>query len=173
MIDLDRAKAWIKKETADEDDLIGGLVNAAVATIEAQTGKFLSPRPFTQLVAGFPGVLPYAIKLSRGPVSEVGEIAYDPADGTAEATVADYRLVEGERAAVMPAFGESWPSTLDGGGTVRVTYIAGYDDGEADDLDQACLMLVAHWYQNREGGGDDIPKAVQALIGPYRPAGLA
>jgi hypothetical protein len=54
----------------DEDALIGGLVSAAVATIEAQTGKFMSVKDFTQELAGFPACAPYVIKLSRGPVTE-------------------------------------------------------------------------------------------------------
>jgi uncharacterized phiE125 gp8 family phage protein len=56
--------------------------------------------------------------------------------------------------------------------------MAGYEDGEAPDLDQAALMLVAHWYQNREAVSraarpPELPLAVSMLIAPYRPSGLA
>lgn len=187
MIDLAAAKAWIKKETDDDDALIGGLVSAAVATIEAQTGKFLSPKSFTQELKRFPCDYPYSIALNRGPVTAISSVKYDPADGSAEATisVSDYRLTEGYGAsfngALQPAYGESWPVPLDGTGVVRITGTAGYGEGEAPDLDQAALMLVAHWYQNREavvasGGAAsavELPLGVEMLIRPYRPAGLA
>jgi uncharacterized phiE125 gp8 family phage protein len=179
MIDVDAAKAWIKKETADEDALIGGLVSAAIATIEAQTGKNLSVKAFSQVLAGFPGCYPYTVALLRGPVATVDSIEYDPSDGTAAATVADFRLVEGRNPVLLPAYGQIWPLTLDGPGTVRISGTAGYADGEAPDLDQAALMLVAHWYQNREAvsvGNTlavELPLGVEMLVRPYRPSGLA
>lgn len=180
MIDVDAAKAWIKKETDDEDALISGLVSAAIATIEAQTGKNLSVKDFTQELAGFPGCYPYTVKLLRGPVVTIASIDYDPSDGTDPATVADFRLIEGKNAALLPAYGQMWPLTLDGPGTVRISGTAGYADGEAPDLDQAALMLVAHWYQNREAvsvlsgaAAVEVPLGVQMLIQPYRPTGLA
>jgi uncharacterized phiE125 gp8 family phage protein len=178
MIDLDAAKAWVKPDGDADDAVISGLVAAAIATIEAQTGKFMSEKDFTQELAGFPACSPYAIKLRRGPVTDVATIEYDPSDGTAALEVADFRLIEGVNAALMPAYGETWPATLDGPGTVRVTYSAGYAEGEAPELDQAALLLVAHWYLNREavvanGTPAVLPLAVEMLIRPYRPTGLA
>lgn len=183
MIDTAAAKAWLKVETNVDDALIAALVLTAIAHVEAVTGKFLSVKAFTQELARFPDSAPYAVKLMRGPVVTVSEIAYDPTDGAAEATIADFRLVEGNgrtsNGSLQPAYGETWPSTLDGLGTVRISGTAGYADSasEAPELDQACLMLVAHWYANREavagGALSEIPLGVQALIGPYRPVGLA
>jgi uncharacterized phiE125 gp8 family phage protein len=177
MIDTARAKAYLKVEHSVDDTLIGGLVSAAVSTIEAQIGKFLSSKPFTQTLAGFPCRAPYEIRLNRGPVSEVSAIEYDPSDGTAAIELTEFRLVEGERARLLPAFGEVWPATLDGSGTVRISGVAGYSDGEAPDLDQAALMLVAHWYENREAvsatAANEVPLGVKMLLQPHRPAGLA
>jgi uncharacterized phiE125 gp8 family phage protein len=182
MIDVDAAKAWIKKETADEDTLIEGLVNAAVATVEAQTGKNMSAKAFTQTLDRFPCDYPYSIRLRRGPVTEIASIEYDPSDGSDAATIGEYRLTEGFGAAfngaLQPAYGAVWPVPLDGSAVVRITGTAGYADGEAPDLDQAALMLVAHWYQNREAVNvgnltTEIPLAVQMLLQPYRPSGLA
>jgi uncharacterized phiE125 gp8 family phage protein len=54
-----------------------------------------------------------------------------------------------------------------------VTYVAGYGPYEApEELVQAQLLLIAHWYQNREavaeGTFNEIPLAVEALAGPFR-----
>ena len=178
MIDVAAAKAWMKVETAAEDALIGGLVNAAVATIEAQTGKFLSMKGFTQELARFPLCSPYLIRLSRGPVATIDAIEYDPADGSAAVEVDDFRLIEGLNGALLPAFGATWPSTLEGPAAVRISGTAGFGDDEAPELDQAALMLVAHWYQNRDAvsvgpAATELPLGVQMLIAPYRPKGLA
>lgn len=180
MIDVDAAKAWLRVLNDDEDALITGLVNAAIGSIERATGKFLEVRELTDVLAGFPAGSPFAIRLSRGPVTEITTIEYDPSDGTAAVEVDDFRLTEGVNGMLLPAYGESWPATLDGPGTVRVTYSAGYADGEAPELDQAALMLVAHWYQNREAvvtgptaAAVELPWAVGMMIGPYRPQGLA
>ena len=110
----------------------------------------------------------------------IDAIEYDPADGSAAVEVADFRLVEGINGALLPAFGESWPTTLEGPAAVRITGTAGYADGEAPELDQAALMLVAHWYVNREAVNSaasaaavELPLGVEMLIRPYRPSGLA
>lgn len=180
MIDVDAAKAWVKKETDDEDVLIAGLVSAAVATIEAQTGKNMSAKDFELSLAGFPRRAPFEIAFVRGPVTEISAIAYDPDDGSAEDTVDDFQLVEGYgrsfNGVVRPAFDAVWPTSVRGSGTVRISGTAGYAEDEAPELDQAALMLVAHWYHNREavsgGPANELPLAVRMLIRPYCPPGV-
>lgn len=177
MIDLAAAKKWLRVESLEEDALITGLVNASVRHIEAITGKFLSVKAFTQDLAGFPADGTGAIRLLKGPVITITGIQYDPPDGGAALAVADFRLAEGINATLLPAYGASWPTAIDGAGTVRISGTAGYAAGEAPELDQAALMLVAHWYANREAvsatAANELPIGVQAMIGPYRPVGLA
>jgi uncharacterized phiE125 gp8 family phage protein len=59
--------------------------------------------------------------------------------------------------------------------TLRVAYKAGYGDAAADvpqALRQAILLLVGHWFAQREAVAStqlhDVPFAVQALCNPYR-----
>ncbi|WII95002.1 head-tail connector protein [Moraxella haemolytica] len=48
----------------------------------------------------------------------------------------------------------------------------------SDDINQACLMLIAHWYANRETVGANMvniakmPYAVDFLLSPYRFMGV-
>lgn len=172
MIDTAKAKAWLKVEHDAEDDLIGALVSGAIGNVEAMTSKFLSPKAFTQELSGFPCRSPYAVRLVKGPVSAITSIFYDPADGGDEIELAEFRLVEGVNGSLQPAYGSLWPVTLDGAGTVRIIGTAGYADGEAPELDTAVLLLVAFWYQNREGM-NEVPAPVEALIRPFRPVGIA
>lgn len=180
MIDLAAAKQHLRVEDDSEDTLIGMYLASAVALVETLTGKLLAPKEFTQVAAGFPSDrAPYALKLYKGPVSAITSIEYDPGDGSAPAVLADFRLVEGVNAALLPAYGQSWPATLDGPGTVRVTGTAGYADGETPaELDQAVRMLVGHFYANREAVGgaassSELPLAVKSLISGYLPVGIA
>lgn len=80
-----------------------------------------------------------------------------------------------EPARITPVYGTYWPITaMYVPGNVRVTYVAGsYGDGvEVNTCPQvivlAILMLVAHWYQNREASAaqslSEIPLGVNALL---------
>jgi uncharacterized phiE125 gp8 family phage protein len=178
MIDLDTAKAHLKVEDSTEDTLIGAYLSAAKAFVESGTSKFFEPTAVVQVEDGFPrsssGDKP--IRLWTGPVDgAVVSIEYDDGNGDAQ-TLSSFRLVEGSNAKILPAYGETWPATIGGQATVRVTYLAGYADGEVPAaLDQAVLMLTAHYYANREAVNSgpaaaavELPLAVDMLLAPFR-----
>lgn len=175
MIDLTRAKQHLRVEASDEDTLIAGYLAAAISLVEVQTSKLLTQREVVQRLSGFPGA-DRPIRLWYGPVSgDVVTITYDDADGV-EQPLADFRLVEGSTPRLLPAYGELWPPAQSADGSVRVTYTAGYADVPAE-LDQAVLLLVGHFYLNREAvttgtNPAELPLAVEAMLRPYRPVGL-
>lgn len=176
MIDLATAKQHLRVETADEDALIGVYLGAAKAAVETSTSRILEARIVTQTVAGFAGA-DSPIRLWWGPVSGAVTIAYDDSNGVTQA-LADYRLVEGPSARVLPAYGEIWPVAQAGPGTVRLSYTAGYAVNEVPpELDQAVLLLTAHFYANREAvvagaGASEMPVGVEAILSRYRPVGI-
>lgn len=177
VISLAAAKAYLRVEHDDEDEVIGDLLAAAVGHVERVTGRNLSVKKERQDLAGWParGV----VKLFRGPVQEIVGVDYDPADGGLRAPLTSYRLAEGLDGALMPAFGRAFPSVLAGPGAVRIEYNAGYASGEEPPaLLQAVRMLTAHWYVNREAassgsGSSELPLAVKALMDPFCPVGIA
>jgi hypothetical protein len=191
-ISLATAKVAQRIDTDDEDALLSGLLRAAIGYVERATGKNLTAKIETQIGNGFPGgaycspsmvgngLGRQAIRLWKGPASEILSIKYDDSDG-AEQTLSSFRLVEGANAKLLPAFGASWPVTAIGSGTVRLTYIAGYDPAELPpELTHAALMLFGHWYANREAviasdraAAVELPLGVQALLEPYRAPGIA
>lgn len=71
--------------------------------------------------------------------------------------------------------GQIWPVNLRPRMAVKVTYKAGYGD-TADslpgELAQACLLLVSHFFDNRqpisEGAAIEAPLSVRALLDPYK-----
>jgi uncharacterized phiE125 gp8 family phage protein len=181
MIDLAAAKEHLRVDTDAEDSSIAIYLASAKAAVESATGKLLSQRIVAQSLAGFPcDPQRAAIRLWYGPVSgDVVAITYDDSDGIEQA-LADFRLVEGSTAKLLPAYGALWPSAQYADGSVRITYTAGYADEDVPgDLDQAVLMLVGHYYLNREAvnsgtsaGAVELPLGVEALVAPYRPVGI-
>lgn len=175
MLDLATAKAHLRIEAdeTDEDPLIEAYLAASIDQVEQAIGLNLSERAVRGTAPGFD---PAGVRLFRGPVQSIEGVEYDASDGTV-AQLEDYRLIEGS-ALLLPAFSASWPATMDGPGTVRVDYIAGYPEGELPaGLKQAVLMLMAHYFANREAAvtgtiATTIPIGVEMLLGPYRPIGL-
>jgi uncharacterized phiE125 gp8 family phage protein len=176
-VTLAEAKAAQKIETTVEDALLTAFLRGAVGAVERATGKFLSPRIVAQTIDGF-DACDRAIRLWNGPVTEILSIAYDDSDGV-EQELTSFRLVEGASARLLPAYGETWPVTASGPGTVRVSYAAGYAVGELPgELWQAAILLFGHFNQNREAVNignitSELPLGVEMMIRPYRPCGLA
>lgn len=94
-------------------------------------------------------------------------ITLDPSTYIVDATSKPGRIV--------PAQNMSWPEiSLYQPGSVKITYVAGsYGDGvEVNNIPQtivmAMLLLVSHWYKNREAVGaanlKNIPLGVDALL---------
>lgn len=175
-VGLARAKQHLRVEHDEEDELIGAYVSAAVDHVESVISKCLTPKVVRQVAAGFPGN--GRIRLYKGPVQEVLAVEYDDANG-APTALADFRLVEGSPAVLMPVVGEAFPATYGGPGTVRIDLLAGYQPGEMPRaIETAVLQLTAHYYANREAVvtgtiATEIPLGVQALLRPHRPVGLA
>ena len=69
----------------------------------------------------------------------------------------------------------AFPQTQVQGPNVSVTFVAGYASVPTP-IVQAMLLLIGHWYQNRETANANpvtsLPLAFEALITPYRRVGL-
>ena len=172
MVDLALAKAHLRAEGIAEDALIQAYLGAAAAHVEGVTGKLLTRREAVQPVAALAGYI--ALWWGPEPAFAAGQgIDYLDAAGAPQ-TVALPRLV-GDR--VYPPLLAGWPVTL-ARSPIAVSYTAGYGAGVGQtpvpaDLVQAQLMLVAHWYSNREAvnGGNivsEMPMAVEAICRRYR-----
>lgn len=118
------------------------------------------------------------ITLPLSPLQEVESITYIDTNGDEQelAEDDDYTIIESEPAQIIPAYGKCWPSTRCYPGAVKVTFKAGYGpDGDTipAPIKQAILLLIGHFYENREiivtgATVAQIPYAVDALLNPYR-----
>jgi uncharacterized phiE125 gp8 family phage protein len=163
MIDLALAKAQCRVTHNSEDTLIAQYIASAQAWVERYTGLLMVEDTVVDTFTAFGDYL----ELSRGPFVSLTSIAYVDTAGD-DQTVSAARVRDGK----IYAPDGGWP-TIGDYTTVTVTYVAGYGPYEApEELVQAQLLLIAHWYQNREavaeGTFNEIPLAVEALAGPFR-----
>jgi uncharacterized phiE125 gp8 family phage protein len=157
-----------------DDALLLGLGIAAQDFAETVTGRTLR-RSTWQMSDGAwprgPDILLYG-----PPVASITSLTYtDAALAVQIVDGASYRLVSG---ALVPALslkpGHAWPVGALGAEGWQVEYVAGYTEAASvlPEMRQALLMLVAHWYMNREAvvTGDsgmrvnELPVGLRALL---------
>jgi uncharacterized phiE125 gp8 family phage protein len=181
VVSLDEAKAQLRVDHDDDNDLIETLIEVATQHIDGSAGwlgRALISQTLELQLDRFPNcgvLLPYPPV--AGPVTSV---KYDDADGVEQtANSSSYRLVgPSGRPRFELEYGATWPSTRCQTAAVRIRYVAGY--GESGDdvpapIRHAILLMVSELYQNREITGDtgrdlarELPFAVTALLSPYR-----
>ena len=155
-----------------QDEVLRGFLRAAIAAIEARTGKVLIQREFSWSLNGWRDtageVLPVA------PVVSVAAVTLTDAAGTE--TVADsaaYRLERDTQRPRLRPVGSCLPK-VQTGGSVKIAFTAGMAadwGGLPADLGQAVLLLAAHYYEYRDEtalGAGCMPFGVTSLIQRYR-----
>ena len=96
-----------------------------------------------------------AIYLPRPPLQSVTSIVYTDSEGAHYTVDADSYIADtaSELGSIVLSYGASWPSvTLRPTAGVEITYVAGYGDAASvpQRAKQAILLLVGHWYEQRE-----------------------
>lgn len=162
--------ARIATDLTAEDALIDLLVKTARKKVEALTKRQLITATWRLTLDWFPS---WKIVLPRCPLAAITSIKYDDADDGTETTIdsADYRVqTDHEPGYVEPAYGESWPSTRDQAGAVRITYTAGYGSSGSsvpEDILTAIKFQVTEWIEKRIDQ-DEVSPAFVRLLEPYR-----
>lgn len=156
------------EESTVQDAVVRSFLHAAMAAIEARTGKALITRRFGLTLdfwreAG-------AQVLSVAPVAAIVSVTLIARDGSE--TLVDPSAYWLERDSMRPrlrATGSSLPR-VPANGSVAVAFDAGFGPGWANvpaDLQQAVLMLAAHYYEYRNDtalSGGCMPFGVSSLI---------
>lgn len=160
-------------EDALQDDILEALLRAALAAIEARTGKALLARKFVWSVTGWRDQSGQVLPLA--PVSEIDALRLMSRSG-AETVVdpSSYRLVQDMHRPLLQPTGSLLP-TISLGGMAEIELKAGFASdwaGIPPDLAQAVLLLAAHYYERRNDSDGEravqIPFGVNALIERYR-----
>jgi uncharacterized phiE125 gp8 family phage protein len=168
---LGEAKAYLRVEHDDDDDLIGALIASTRAEIEASTRRALVTQRWRVIRDAWPA--DQRIVLTPAPLRElVAARVYD------EASVAHALDVQAFVLDTSAAPGVIWfaPWAVASPGRalagIELDVECGYGDAASDvpaPLRQAIRILLAHRYENRglASVSDAGPASLAALIAPY------
>jgi uncharacterized phiE125 gp8 family phage protein len=159
-------------DTGLQDVVLESFLRAAMSAIEGRTGKILIERDFDWSLTAWRDYDRQALPVA--PVSAISEVVLIPASGP-EVVVAPalYKLVPDMQRPCLVALSGMLPS-VPVNGAVRVGFLAGFGPAWGNlpaDLQQAVLMLAAHYYEYRQDttlGAGCMPFGVTALIERYR-----
>jgi uncharacterized phiE125 gp8 family phage protein len=177
-VTLTEAKAHCRVDHTDDDTLIGLLISSATAHLDGYAGilgRALVTQTWRQDFGGFSDPLRLALR----PVASISSITYFDADNATQTLAGSvYGLFTDEFGAYVALKpDQSFPSAYSREDAVSVTYVAGVADSDVPaPIKHAILLLVGHWYANREAVLEsqmsELPMAVDALIRPYRRVGV-
>jgi len=176
-VTLEEAKLHLRVDGDEDDALITGLINGAVSHLDGYTGilgRCLVEQTWRMDFDAFARTMCLPI----GPVAEVVSVTWRDASGQISTVNDDnYGLLPGAGGRTSLRFrnGYALPTGLHEDGAVSVTFKAGYTEVPAA-LKVAILLMVGHWYANREtvaeGSFSEVPFAANALIEPFRRSGI-
>lgn len=171
-ITLEEAKLHLRVSHDEEDGLIEGLIRAATQHVDGWTGilgRAVMPQTWRQDFDSW-----RCLRLLLNPVREIESITYRDSGGDQQTLdPAAYVLrADGGGAYVDLAPGQSWPAVASRVDAISVTYEAGYDEAP-EPIRQAMLLLIEHWYDNRQAvivgtNAVEVPLAFGDLLAPYR-----
>ena len=158
-------------DDALQDVLLEGFLGAALAAIEARTGKILIQRNFGWTLTAWRNAERQPLPLA--PVTAIIGLFDVDAQGGETAVTQGWQLEMDDQRPALVATGSCLP-TIHSGHSLRIEMQAGYGPGWTDlpaDLRQAVMMLAADFYEHRSGGATGeqaIPFGVLSLIERYR-----
>ena len=159
-----------------QEPVLKSFLKAALAAIEARTGKALIARNFTWSVSRWRDARVEILPLA--PVRAIQSLEISDADGADFVLAADrYALEQDSQRPRVLARGAGF-APIPSGGKANIRFEAGYGadwNDLPDDLAQAVFLLAAHFYEYRDETSltrGCMPFGVQTLIERYRPLRL-
>lgn len=179
-VSLAEVKAFLKVDTADEDDLIQTLIAAGRVHMEAITRRAMIDQNWRLTLDDWPDG--NEVRLPLGPLDALVAVrVYDPDGAATVLTLAQFLADIGSTPGriVLPPTIEGEPVRRDAL-AIEIDYTAGYGAAASnvpEALRQAMLALVAHWFEHRDavlmaGTGAIVPVSFDKLIAPYRVVSL-
>jgi uncharacterized phiE125 gp8 family phage protein len=163
-----------KSGEAAEDALLTSLITVAREYCEGYLWRALA----TQTIEAYPARFPCCncIELPRPPLQSVTSIQYKDSSGT-ETTMTegtDYIVdADSNVGRIVLPNGKLWPVASYPVNPIKIVYVAGYckENPIPISIKQAMLLLIGHWYANREavgavGGAVDF--SVKSLLCAYK-----
>lgn len=169
-ITLTEAKLHARIDGDIEDGLVLNMITAAREYCENYTGRSFASKTLEYYLDSFPLG---EISLPRRPVTSVSSISYKDYEGTETTLTAntDY-IVNVDSGKIALPYGKSWPTfTPYPLNPIKITYLTGDAGAFPGPVKTAMLLLIGHWYANREAGGSvssEVVFSVRSLLDQYR-----
>lgn len=155
-----------------QNEVISGFLRAAIAAIEARTGKALIMRNFSWTLTQWRNL--DAQPLPVAPIAALTRLVIVARDGSeTEIAPNSYWLERDSQQPRLRSTNASLP-TIPPGGSALIEFEAGYGPAWSNlpaDLQQAVLLLAAHYYEYRHDmslSDGCMPFGVSSLIERYR-----
>lgn len=172
---LEEAKLHLRLGSdTTEDSLVSMLIGAAREYCESWTGRAFATQTIEAYLDAFP--TENYIELPKPPMQSVTSVIYKDSAGTSTTMTATTQYIadtESPIGRIVLPYNASWPSFVAYPvNPIKIKYVAGYTV-IPESLKQAMLLLIGHWYANREtvlvgSVSKEIEFAVKALMSMYR-----
>lgn len=179
VVTLEEAKAHLRVDTDDDDDLIEALISAAIAYVEKTNSIALTSQEWDLFLDAFPDG--EEIEIPLPPLIEVDGVFYQDNAGSEQEWSADNYVVDNAASpGRLKLLNGGWPSARDAANAIRIRFRAGYVEvGSSPEapavpapIKQGILLLIGTMYENRETivigqTAVELPWAAQQLLKPY------
>jgi uncharacterized phiE125 gp8 family phage protein len=176
-VTLAEAKAFLRVDTPDEDQMILSFLAAARLMVEAHAGRVLISQTWRLVLDRWP--VDGTLRLPLSPLISISAARVYDANGIAQAVSVGALLaqVASDPANIQIVLPVPQPGRVSGG--IEIDVVVGYGASAAqvpESLKQAVLRLAARWFEHRGDlsfGQTPVPPAdVLALVAPHRRARL-
>jgi uncharacterized phiE125 gp8 family phage protein len=176
LLSVEDARAHLRVEHDDEDELIAQYCAAAEQWVEEFTSRAFVTQTWELQLPRWPSAR--EIRLPRPPLQAVTWVKWTDDEGVERTMSPDYYEVDtiSEPGLIELVPGARWPDANMAIRSVNVRFVAGY--GAASDVPpavlQAARFLVGHFHENRESvvvgsyNPSHVPDTVRALLWPWR-----
>lgn len=146
-VSLVEAKLHLRVDGADDDALIGALIQAAREQCEHETGRALVSQTWELVLDAFPAA---EIRIGKSPVQSIASVKYLDEQGDEQTLSSGAYVLDAdtEPGWLMLAAGAAWPSTASVSNAVRIRFVAGYGASSAE-----VPAGIRHWMLLRIGTG--------------------
>ena len=167
------AKTYLKVDVSDDDTLIDNLIKAATHSAEEYTNRYFEDTVLKMVGDTWTDIA----TLYKSPVISVSSIKYYDSDDSQQTLHASVYLVDtvSNPCQISLQVDQSFPNLSNRAMAVEVNYTVG-DSAESSATElitQAVLLLVGHWYQNRESvvvgrTATEVPLGAKMLLDQYK-----
>lgn len=176
-VSKDEAKAHLRVDGTEDDAYITALIVTARMHVEAILRRALITQTWKLVLDSWPSDV---VKFAKPPLASVVSVTYLDENGDSQTFASSNYVVDtaSEPGRLTLAKDASWPSDeLYPLGAVNIQYSAGYgaDTDVPQAYKQAMLLIIGHFYENREAvvaaqGANiqELPMGALALLSPTR-----